>query len=104
VHVYVGGPPGLTVAAVMPLPEGLSELRFAGLQDGRRCALARTPELPLPVLAQADFCLSGHILPGLKPEGPFGDHVGYYSLTHDFPVLQVEAVFHARTPSGPARP
>lgn len=96
VHVYVGGPPGLTVAAVMPLPEGLSELRFAGLLDGRRCALARMPDLPLPVLAQADFCLSGHILPDLKPEGPFGDHVGYYSLTHDFPVLRVEAVYHRK--------
>ena len=46
------------------------------------------------MLAEADFCISGHILPQLKPEGPFGDHVGYYSLKHDFPVLQVEAVHH----------
>ena len=46
------------------------------------------------MLAEADFCISGHILPHLKPEGPFGDHVGYYSLRHDFPVLQVEAVHH----------
>lgn len=94
VHVYVGGPPSLTVAAVMPLPEGLSELRFAGLLGGRRMELAQVNGLPLPVLAEADFCISGHIMPGLKPEGPFGDHVGYYSLTHDFPVLKVDAVYH----------
>lgn len=99
VHVFVGGAPAFSVAAVMPLPEGLSELRFAGLLGGRRAGLARVPRemgLPLPVLAEADFCLSGHLLPGLKPEGPFGDHVGYYSLRHDFPVLKVEAVYHRK--------
>lgn len=96
VHVYVGGPPALSVAAVMPLPEGLSELRFAGLLGGRRTAVAREAALPLPVLAQADFCISGRLLPGLKPEGPFGDHLGYYSLRHDFPVLKVQAVHHRR--------
>ncbi|MTJ91272.1 MAG: UbiD family decarboxylase [Desulfovibrio sp.] len=94
VHIYVGGPPSLTVAAVMPLPEGLSELRFAGLLGGRRTEMASVAGLPLPVLAQADFCISGHIMPQCKPEGPFGDHVGYYSLTHDFPVLKVDAVYH----------
>ncbi|MDD4702560.1 MAG: UbiD family decarboxylase, partial [Desulfovibrio sp.] len=96
VHVYVGGPPSLTVAAVMPLPEGLSELRFAGLLGGRRMELARAESVPLPVLAEADFCISGHIMPRPKPEGPFGDHVGYYSLTHDFPVLKVDAVYHRK--------
>ena len=94
VHVFVGGPPALTVAAVMPLPEGLSELRFAGLLGGRRVDMASAPGLPLPVLAEADFCLSGYILPHCKPEGPFGDHVGYYSLQHDFPVLKVTGVHH----------
>lgn len=94
VHVFVGGPPALTVAAVMPLPEGLSELRFAGLLGGRRVDMACAPGLPLPVLAEADFCLSGYILPHCKPEGPFGDHVGYYSLQHDFPVLKVTGVHH----------
>ena len=48
------------------------------------------------VLAQADFCISGHVLPQCKPEGPFGDHVGYYSLAHDFPVLKVDAVHHRK--------
>lgn len=94
VNIFVGGPPAFTVAAVMPLPEGLSELRFAGLLGGCRAAMHYSRRLPLPVLAEADFCISGHILPHLKPEGPFGDHVGYYSLKHDFPVLQVEAVHH----------
>lgn len=96
VHIYVGGPPSLALAAVMPLPEGLSELRFAGLLGGRRVRLASVPGLPLPVLAQADFCISGHILPTTRPEGPFGDHLGYYSLTHDFPALRVEAVYHRK--------
>lgn len=94
VNIFVGGPPAFTVAAVMPLPEGLSELRFAGLLGGCRAAMHYSRRLPLPVLAEADFCISGHILPHLKPEGPFGDHVGYYSLKHDFPVLQMEAVHH----------
>lgn len=96
VHIFVGGPPALTVAAVMPLPEGLSELRFAGLLGGRRTAVSYRPELPLPVLAQADFCISGRLVPQLKGEGPFGDHLGYYSLRHDFPVLKVDAVYHRK--------
>jgi 4-hydroxy-3-polyprenylbenzoate decarboxylase len=92
VHVFVGGPPCLSVAAVMPLPEGLPELAFAGILGGRRTAVSRCPDLPLPVLAEADFCISGRLLPHTKPEGPFGDHVGYYSLRHEFPVLKVESV------------
>ncbi len=94
VMIFVGGPPSLTVSAVMPLPEGLSELRFAGLLGGRRVDMAPVPGFELPVAAEADFCLWGHVLPELKPEGPFGDHVGYYSLAHDFPVLKVEGVRH----------
>ena len=94
VMVFVGGPPSLTVAAVMPLPEGLPELHFAGILGGRRIAMASVPGFPLPVAAEADVCLWGRLLPDLKPEGPFGDHVGYYSLVHDFPVLKVEGVRH----------
>jgi 4-hydroxy-3-polyprenylbenzoate decarboxylase len=94
VNVFVGGPPSLTVAAVMPLPEGLPELAFAGLLGGHRIALANDgTHLPLP--AEADFCLCGTIDPEQTlPEGPFGDHLGYYSLTHPFPVLRVEQVYH----------
>jgi 4-hydroxy-3-polyprenylbenzoate decarboxylase len=95
VSIFVGGPPAMTLAAVMPLPEGLSELSFAGALGKRRVRLARHGQHA--VHADADFCIVGTISPGeLKPEGPFGDHLGYYSLQHDFPVLQVERVFHRR--------
>mgnify|MGYP000135609304 FL=1 len=96
VNIFVGGPPCLTVAAVMPLPEGMPELCFAGLLGGRRIPLICQPgQLPIP--AEVDFCISGTVIPGKTlPEGPFGDHLGYYSLQHDFPVLAVERVTHRR--------
>ncbi len=94
VTVSVGGPPALALAAVMPLPEGLPELAFAGALGGRRVKLV-APELSLPMPAEADFVICGSIDPAQrKPEGPFGDHLGYYSLRHDFPVLRVERVYH----------
>jgi 4-hydroxy-3-polyprenylbenzoate decarboxylase len=94
VNVFVGGPPALTLSAVMPLPEGLPELAFAGMLGGRRVALV-TPDGGLPMPAEADFVIVGTVDPkGQKPEGPFGDHLGYYSLAHDFPVLRVERVYH----------
>ena len=94
VNVCVGGPPALIVAAVMPLPEGLPELAFAGALGGRRISLvAKDAGLPMP--AETDFVIQGTIDPSIrKPEGPFGDHLGYYSLKHDFPVLKVDRVFH----------
>jgi 4-hydroxy-3-polyprenylbenzoate decarboxylase len=98
VSVWVGGPPACSVAAVMPLPEGLSEVTFAGALGGRRVRLARAPGATTDVFsvnADADFCLTGTVEPGhLLPEGPFGDHLGYYSLAHPFPVLRVEHVWH----------
>ncbi|HXV65226.1 MAG TPA: UbiD family decarboxylase [Vicinamibacteria bacterium] len=91
--VFVGGPPAHTLAAVMPLPEGLSELLFAGMLNRRRFRFARAGQYV--VSADADFVITGSIDPERTlPEGPFGDHLGYYSLTHEFPVLEVEAVFH----------
>ena len=78
----------------MPLPEGLPELAFAGALGGRRVAMV-APDGCLPMPAEADFVICGSIDPARrKPEGPFGDHLGYYSLTHDFPVLRVERVYH----------
>jgi len=101
VNVFVGGPPSLTVAAVMPLPEGMPELSFAGLLGGHRLAMVQ-PEGFLPMPAQADFVICGTVDPDqLKPEGPFGDHLGYYSLAHDFPVLKVERVYHRPDPIWP---
>jgi len=101
VNIFVGGPPAMTVAAVMPLPESVSELTFAGLLGGRRvpmvCRLG-----DLPISAEADFCITGSIQSNkLLPEGPFGDHLGYYSLRHDFPVIEVDRVFHRDRPIWP---
>jgi 4-hydroxy-3-polyprenylbenzoate decarboxylase len=94
VNIFVGGPPAMNLAAVMPLPEGFSELRFAGALNGRRVRMIRQ-QGALPIHADADFCIVGTVDPDRKlPEGPFGDHLGYYSLAHDFPVLRVEKVWH----------
>jgi 4-hydroxy-3-polyprenylbenzoate decarboxylase len=82
----------MTVAAVMPLPEGMSELTFAGALAGQRIPMVRRAG-QLPVYAEADFCIQGWMDPTqLLPEGPFGDHLGYYSLRHEFPFLHVERV------------
>lgn len=96
VSVFVGGAPAMTVAAVMPLPEGMSELGFAGALAGHRIPMFRLPD-GTHVYGQADFCLTGTVDPRVeKREGPFGDHLGYYSLAHGFPVLQVERVWHRK--------
>jgi 4-hydroxy-3-polyprenylbenzoate decarboxylase len=92
VSIFVGGPPAHTLAAVMPLPEGLSELSFAGVLGGRR--FRYTYEDGYCLSTDADFVITGEVHPGdNKPEGPFGDHLGYYSLAHDFPVLKVHKVY-----------
>ncbi len=94
VNIFVGGAPAMTIAAVMPLPEGMSELSFAGALARHRVPLIHRPG-ELPIYAQADFCITGTVDPHRTlPEGPFGDHLGYYSLAHDFPVLKVERVYH----------
>lgn len=96
VNIFVGGPPALTLSAVMPLPEGLSELLFAGALGGRALRFVQ-PGDGLPMPAEADFCITGTVDPQqLLPEGPFGDHLGYYSLAHEFPVLNVDRVYHRR--------
>jgi 4-hydroxy-3-polyprenylbenzoate decarboxylase len=101
VNIFVGGAPAMTLAAVMPLPEGMSELTFAGALAGHRIAMVAPPAEnaaqppPPPIYAEADFCVTGTVVAGkLAPEGPFGDHLGYYSLAHDFPVLRVDQVYH----------
>ena len=96
VNIFVGGNPAMTVAAVMPLPEGMSELTFAGALAGHRIQMVKQTNAA-SIYAQADFCISGTIDPQRQlPEGPFGDHLGYYSLTHDFPVLNVKSVYHRK--------
>lgn len=93
VSVFIGGPPSHSVAAVMPLPEGLSEMTFAGALGNRR--FRYTYQDGFCVSTDADFVITGEVYPNEnKPEGPFGDHLGYYSLKHDFPLMRVHKVYH----------
>jgi 4-hydroxy-3-polyprenylbenzoate decarboxylase len=92
VSVFIGGPPSHAVAAVMPLPEGLSEATFAGALGGRR--FRYTYKEGFCISTDADFVITGTVEPHQnKPEGPFGDHLGYYSLKHDFPLMKVHKVY-----------
>lgn len=92
VSVFAGGPPSHSVAAVMPLPEGISEMTFAGVLGRRRFRYVY--EDGFCISTDADFVITGEVYPNdNKPEGPFGDHLGYYSLTHDFPVMKVHKVY-----------
>jgi 4-hydroxy-3-polyprenylbenzoate decarboxylase len=92
VSCFVGGPPAHAVAAVMPLPEGMSEMTFAGLLGGRRFRYCY--DNGFCISADADFVITGTIENNqTKPEGPFGDHLGYYSLQHPFPLLKVHKVY-----------
>ena len=94
VSISVGGTPAMTLAAVMPLPEGLSELTFAGALAGHRIPMITSNE-HAPLYADADFVVHGTVDPtSMKREGPFGDHLGYYSKEHDFPFMKVDRVFH----------
>lgn len=94
VSIFVGGPPSHPLAAVMPLPEGLSEMTFAGALGNRRFRYFYDEE-GFCISADADFIITGTVYPQEnKPEGPFGDHLGYYSLTHPFPLLKVHNVYH----------
>ena len=92
VSIFVGGPPAHTFAAVMPLPEGMSEISFAGVLGKKRFRYSKKEGYTIS--ADADFVICGELHPNeLKPEGPFGDHLGYYSLKHDFPFLRVHKVY-----------
>ncbi len=96
--VFVGGLPSHAFSAIMPMPEGLSELTFAGMLGGKRFRYAWDDQGHF-ISSDADFVITGTILKNVKkPEGPFGDHLGYYSLTHDFPVMKVDRVYHRKNP------
>jgi len=98
VSIFVGGPPSHPLAAVMPLPEGLSEMTFAGALGNRRFRYFYDEE-GFCISADADFVITGTVMPHQnKPEGPFGDHLGYYSLTHPFPLMKVNKVYHRKDP------
>lgn len=92
VSIFLGGPPAHTVSAVMPLPEGMSEINFAGILGGRRFRYVYKDGYCIST--DADFVITGEVYPGEnKPEGPFGDHLGYYSLKHLFPLMRVHRVY-----------
>jgi len=96
--VFIGGPPSHAFSAIMPMPEGLSELTFAGMLGGKRF-LYDIDDQGHYLSGNADFVITGTIQKDVKkPEGPFGDHLGYYSLTHDFPVMKVDRVYHRKDP------
>jgi 4-hydroxybenzoate decarboxylase subunit C len=102
VTVFLGGPPALMLAAIAPLPENVPEMMLASLIAGRKLARCPGPG-PHPLVADAEIALVGHVPPRLRqPEGPFGDHYGYYSLRHDYPVFRVEALCRRKDAIYPA--
>jgi UbiD family decarboxylase len=103
VTVFLGGPPALLLSAVAPLPENVPELLLASMILGRRLPVARHPAGPHPLVADAEFALVGRVEPReRRDEGPFGDHYGYYSLKHPYPVFRCDAVFHRQDAMFPA--
>ena len=99
----IGGPPALILSAIAPLPESVPELMLASLLLGSKLNRTPLPGLPHPVISEAEFVIVGKVPPHQRrPEGPFGDHYGYYSLQHDYPVFQVERVFHRKDAIYPA--
>jgi 4-hydroxybenzoate decarboxylase subunit C len=104
VTVFLGGPPALILAAIAPLPEDVPELVLASLLAGEKIRMSKNPGGDMHrLVAEAEFALAGHVPPHeRKPEGPFGDHYGYYSLQHDYPIFHVDTVFHRRDAIYPA--
>ncbi len=95
VSIFIGGPPSHAFAAVMYCPEGMPEVLFAGALNGSGFRYAIRDGFVIS--ADADFCITGYVDPkAVKPEGPFGDHLGYYSLKHDFPFIKVHKVYHRK--------
>ena len=102
VSVFLGGPPALMLAAIAPLPENVPELMLASLIAGHRLPVCPGPG-PHPLMAEAEIALHGVVPPGTRaPEGPFGDHYGYYSLRHDYPVFEVSHLARRRDAIYPA--
>src|ERR1043166_9042530 len=103
VTVFLGGPPALILAAIAPLPEDVPELVLGSLLAGQRLKMVKVPQSAHRLAAEAEFALLGSARPHERRiEGPFGDHYGYYSLGHEYPVFHVDAVFHRRDAIYPA--
>jgi UbiD family decarboxylase len=104
VTVFLGGPPALILAAIAPLPENVPEMMLASLIAGQRLPQVPGPNgHPHPLVATAEFALMGEVPPiARRPEGPFGDHYGYYSLRHDYPEFRVTHIAHRHDAIYPA--
>jgi 4-hydroxybenzoate decarboxylase subunit C len=105
VTVFLGGPPALMLSAVAPLPEGVPELMLASLLAGQKLDIRNVPgpSGSVKLLADAEFAITGTVPPFERaPEGPFGDHYGYYSLKHDYPVFHAQDIYHRRDAIYPA--
>ncbi len=101
--LYIGGPPALMLAAIAPLPENIPELMLASLLQGKKLAMAEDPLGGHRIVAETEFAIKGVVPPGVRrPEGPFGDHYGYNSLQHDYPVFQTSHLYHRRDAIYPA--
>ncbi len=99
VAAVIGADPGTVIAAVTPVPESLSEYQFAGLLRGKKVGLVDCVSVPLKVPAEAEIVIEGHVLPDEDgPEGPYGDHTGYYNAVERFPVFKVSAITLRRDP------
>jgi 4-hydroxybenzoate decarboxylase subunit C len=101
--LFIGGPPALMMAAIAPLPENIPELMLASLLLGKKLPMSKDPAGGHNLVAHAEFAAKGKVPPHLRrPEGPFGDHYGYNSLTHDYPVFQVDRLYHRKDAIYPA--
>ncbi|SDM59557.1 UbiD family decarboxylase [Fictibacillus solisalsi] len=103
VTLFLGGPPALTISAIAPLPEAVPELMFTSMLMGDKLNLTYAPGYPHPLIAEAEFAFGGYVPPHVRePEGPFGDHYGYYSWAHDFPVFEVGRMWKRKDAIYPA--
>jgi UbiD family decarboxylase len=103
-NIFLGGPPALTLSAIAPLPENIPEVVFVSLLQGEKLSLIRNPDVSaLPIVSEAEFAIIGRVPPAVRrDEGPFGDHYGYYSLSHPFPVFEAERIYHRSNAIFPA--
>ncbi|MEY3901202.1 MAG: hypothetical protein RL189_508 [Pseudomonadota bacterium] len=103
VNLLIGGPPALMLSAIAPLPEDIPELMLCSLLLGEKLPMSKRDDLPYPVVSEAEFAIVGEVPPHeRRPEGPFGDHYGYYSLAHPYPVFNVKRMFHRKDAIYPA--
>ncbi|NBW82522.1 UbiD family decarboxylase [bacterium] len=103
VNLLIGGPPALILSAIAPLPEDIPELMLCSLLLGEKLPMSKRDDLPYPVVSEAEFAIIGEVpAHERKSEGPFGDHYGYYSLAHPYPVFNVKRMFHRKDAIYPA--